>query len=299
MKDYRKKLGLFCLFLHLKKIESVTDILQFIEVHGYPVVIKPIRGMGSINTHIVKTEEDLAKVLAKGISFGCDGVIDLEIEKFVVGDMYHIDGFVYNGEIKIMWPSKYINTCVGYLEEPFLGSYTLESKNPLTHRLQKCTESILRSLDSPPSFSFHVEIFYTPNDNFVFCEAACRTGGAKVCDAILELFEVNLNKAIVQAQCEDECTSPLPSHYTDVVPQRNTGWIVIYPKVGKIKSISKTCPYSDFAIDYEISPKRDFTHIEHCTDALSSFLITGENEEKIIGNINRSVEWFLKTTIWE
>jgi len=255
--------------------------------------------MGSINTHIVKSEEDLMRILGKGISIGCDGVIDLEIEKFIVGDMYHIDGFVHKGDIKIMWPSKYVNTCVGYLEHPFLGSYTLDSTNPLTPRLQRCTESILRSLDAPPSFSFHVEIFYTPDDDFVFCEAACRTGGAKVCDAILELFEVNLNKAIVQAQCEDECTSPLPTQYGEKIPQRNSGWIVMYPKVGRIESVPRTCPYSDFVLDYDLSTKRDFTLIEHCTDALSSFLVIGENEENIISNINKTVEWFSKTTKWE
>lgn len=65
-------------------------------------------------------------------------------------------------------------------------------------------------MDAPPSYSFHVEVWNTPEDRYpihvhhinlfsiVFCEAACRTGGANVCGAMLELYHVNLNKATGQ-----------------------------------------------------------------------------------------------------
>jgi hypothetical protein len=50
--------------------------------------------------------------------------------------MYHIDGFVHNGEIKICWPSKYTNACVDFKNSNYLASYSLKKDNPLTRKLQ-------------------------------------------------------------------------------------------------------------------------------------------------------------------
>jgi len=219
-----------------KRITDSTTIFKFIDEHKLPVVIKPTRGMGSMDTFLIHTEADLNKVLRKGIYKYLDGPIDYEIEKFVTGQMYHIDGFVEKGKLKLIWPSVYMNTCAGYLDSKFLGSYSLSPKNPLTPRLIDTVKSILEFMDAPPSYSFHVEVWHTPDDKLVFCEAASRSGGAGVATVMLELFEVNLNKASSQSQCEETVTSPLPDSYVNQnQPNRSVGWIVVYPKLGELK----------------------------------------------------------------
>jgi hypothetical protein len=50
--------------------------------------------MGSMDTYLIHTDEDLKKMLTKGVEAYGDGPIDYEIEKFCHGEMYHIDGFV-------------------------------------------------------------------------------------------------------------------------------------------------------------------------------------------------------------
>lgn len=50
--------------------------------------------MGSINTHILKTQKDVESMLSQGLTQSLDGPIDFEVEKFITGLMYHIDGFV-------------------------------------------------------------------------------------------------------------------------------------------------------------------------------------------------------------
>lgn len=94
-----------------------------------------------------------------------------------------------------------MNTCSGFQDSKFLGSYSLAADNPLRPRLQQCVVEILKALDQPDSYSFHVEVFHTPQDTFVFCEAACRTGGAGVSGVMRHLFGVDLNKVTDLLDC--------------------------------------------------------------------------------------------------
>jgi len=50
--------------------------------------------MGSMDTYIINTENDLIRFLIKGLSKNLDGPVDYEIEEFIHGQMYHIDGFI-------------------------------------------------------------------------------------------------------------------------------------------------------------------------------------------------------------
>eukprot|EP01124_Arcella_intermedia_P014618 TRINITY_DN21137_c0_g1_i1.p1 TRINITY_DN21137_c0_g1~~TRINITY_DN21137_c0_g1_i1.p1 ORF type:complete len:436 (-),score=93.59 TRINITY_DN21137_c0_g1_i1:7-1263(-) len=283
-----------------EKVTSPHTIIQFVKDHGLPVVVKPTRGMGSVNTHIIKTEEDLQKMLSSGVSPVLDGPIDYEVEKFIEGQMYHIDGFVHENVVRLIWPSVYMNTCVGYLSSSFLGSHSLSASNPLTKRLMDGVVQVLKAMEAPPSYSFHVELWHTPTDELVFCEAASRTGGAGVAAVTLELFEVNLNKACIQGQIADPITSPLPegSYLNQKAPSGNYGWIVVYPRLGEILSMPSSCPYP-YVVDFEPTQRKHFPSIAHCTDALGSFIVSGNNEEQIRGNIQKTVQWFTEAVKWK
>lgn len=138
---------------------------KYISTYYYEVVInkkksiKPIRGMGSMNTGIIHNGEELSSFLRLGLADNIDGPIDYEIEKFIRGEMYHIDGLFYNGKVKLCWPSKYINTCVDFKSNAFLGSYALHKSNPMTEALQSLVEPILLALDRSSSYSFHIEVW--------------------------------------------------------------------------------------------------------------------------------------------
>eukprot|EP01127_Copromyxa_protea_P005732 TRINITY_DN15593_c0_g1_i1.p1 TRINITY_DN15593_c0_g1~~TRINITY_DN15593_c0_g1_i1.p1 ORF type:complete len:454 (+),score=66.12 TRINITY_DN15593_c0_g1_i1:1-1362(+) len=283
-----------------RRVESALTIISFIEEHGLPVVVKPIAGMGSIQTYIIHNEESLQAMLREGISSYLDGPVDFEVEEFIQGQMYHIDGFVENGVVKIMWPSVYMNTCVSFKESKFLGSHNLEASNPLRYRLQECTEQVLASMDQPNSYSFHVELFHTPEDTFYLCEAACRTGGAGVSSVTKWLLGIDLNKATAEAQAGDKVSFPLPPSWKEMTePTHVYGWIVVYPRFGTLESVpSSNCPYEQ-VLDCQVTSKRDFTEIEHCTDALASFLVKGRDEGEVREYIEKAVDWILLGCVWK
>lgn len=50
-----------------------------------------------------------------------DGPLDLMVESFVSGDFYHVDGLVHEGKLRLVWPSKYVNTVASFKDNPFIG----------------------------------------------------------------------------------------------------------------------------------------------------------------------------------
>src|SRR5436853_144685 len=65
----------------------------------YPVVVKPRKGYGSVNTTVLKSEEELKVLLSKTLLQTLDQPLDMLVESFVYGQMYHIDGLFYNNEV--------------------------------------------------------------------------------------------------------------------------------------------------------------------------------------------------------
>lgn len=98
-------------------------------------------GYGSVSTTIVTSQDDFVRFL-KRIQVKLDVPLQLDVEKFVEGTMYHIDGesllcsrsmigFVANGKLRLCWPSKYLNMCLDYTHADFNASHSLQVSNPL------------------------------------------------------------------------------------------------------------------------------------------------------------------------
>jgi hypothetical protein len=51
-------------------------------------------------------------------------------------------------------------------------------------------------------------------------------------------------------------------------------------------------------LSYDPTPRTNFEEREHCTDALGSFVVKGNNEKEILSNIDNIVDWFLSSIVW-
>jgi len=286
-------------------VESASDIVSFVKSHGLPAVVKPRKGYSSVNTTVIKTQEDLEKFLNSGFNTtsGFDGALDLEIESFVEGEMYHIDGMVFDGQVKFVWPSKYVGMCVSFLSGKFLASYTLHKSNPLVKRLQEFTVKSIGILGGPKCFPFHAEAWHTPVDDLVFCEIASRTGGAGVRHQVRQLYSFIQDKTWTQWQTEDTVTNPdvhIPWDERSLDFPDCVAWLFIYPQVGKLGQIPSNCDlksvlyYSAFLDVGTVIKTR-----ENCVDAACSIVVTGANEEFTVKNIHEVYAWFEKNTHYD
>ncbi len=139
-------------------VDYVTDLLSFIEKHGFPCVIKPRSGHSSIGAAVLKDHNSLTRYLLSlaDTKTECDRALSLDIERFVSGSMYHIDGLVIHGQVKVIWPSRYVNACVGFDSNPYLASISLSPPHPIRKRLQHFIARIIAALipdTTPPSAS--------------------------------------------------------------------------------------------------------------------------------------------------
>lgn len=271
------------------RAQSAIDIYKFIETNGYPIVIKPFDGSGSVGVEIIYSVEDLYDYLSKGLNS------NLEVEQFIEGDMYHIDGIVLSGELEFCWPSKYINGCLAHQDSKFNGSFLLGQDNPLTGRLIQFIKDVIKALPTPSNTSFHAEVFHTLDDKLVFCEIASRTGGGFIRETIIQAFDLDLTKTSIQAQCG--IISELNMKAT---PNIYSGFLLVPSQKGKLINIPDSCNAS-WVTKYEIDAKPGdfFDGSSSSVDTIAKFLIIGSSESEVHSRINQLALWFEKNTLWE
>ncbi|RKH32674.1 ATP-grasp domain-containing protein [Corallococcus sicarius] len=273
------------------RVTTACDLLEFVEAHGLPVVIKPVLGSGSLDTRVIHDEAELDALLVRGIA------PDMAVEKFVEGTMYHVDGLMAHSEVVEIHPSTYVNDCLSFQRDEFLGGYLLRETHPLKERLIRFTRQALRALPTPPHMTFHAEIWHTPDDRLVFCEIASRTAGCRF-NTTFELGRgFNLDRNWFNAQCG------LP---VDVPPARSpgadgrmSGWCVVYPRAGLLTGLpSGTPPPGVHQLRLNGKPGQTHHGGYKSGDYLAGFILKGESEEQLQSRIREAATWFESNTTW-
>lgn len=134
-------------------------------------MLKPRKGYGSTNTEIIKHEDDLSLLACDHV--GLDKPMDMIVETFVEGEMYHVDGLCKDGEVKVCWPCKYTSPVSDFKANDYLASYALAPENDVVVRIQEFVIGCIEALGGPALFPFHGEVWITPEDEIVFCEVCC------------------------------------------------------------------------------------------------------------------------------
>jgi biotin carboxylase len=186
-------------------VSGAGELAAFTADHGLPVVVKPRTGAGSIGLAVLRDAEDTRRFLAAREAAGDyldpAGEVAWLAERFVPGSMFHIDGVVLEGRVVTLWPSHYRYALAAFAEDlSGRRDVALAPDDPLTGRLTAFGERVLAAFGGPADFSFHIEVFRTPQDELVLCEAACRPGGAGIRDMHRAMFGLDPAETMVRAQ---------------------------------------------------------------------------------------------------
>lgn len=271
-----------------KKVYSAIEIIEFSKELGFPLVIKPIDGAGSLDTFVIRNEQELNTFIS------CNSNLYWDMEEFIDGDMFHIDGFVKNNEIIFSQPSKYINGCLAFKDGKYLGSVVLSDSNRQTMRLNEFNKKILSILPTPETTSFHTEIFITPNDELVFCEIACRTGGGRIHDTIKYQFGFDLFECSIRETCGIKYESG-SLNTNDIY-----GFALIPPQKGKLIKFPDACNFP-FIVDYSPSAiiNHDYREPSRSIDSFISYIVKGKTELEVQMNLNDVAEWIYQNCEWD
>ncbi|WP_406399101.1 ATP-grasp domain-containing protein [Streptomyces sp. NBC_00879] len=149
-----------------------------VEELGYPLVLKPVAGVGTEATVRVDDPEAFRKAVA---SFFPSGTAHkgLQVEQFVTGEEFCLDGWVHDGTIGFSSVGRYARTCLEAVEAgASLRIYRCtETTHPgLAAEADRLAADALIALGLRHGV-FHLEFFRLPDGRLVFSECAARRGG--------------------------------------------------------------------------------------------------------------------------
>jgi hypothetical protein len=194
---------------------DTESAVAFARSVGYPLILKPVAGAASFGVHRVEDEPALLALLQEVDTH------DYELEEFITGAIYHVDGFAdEESGIPFQVVSRYINDCLSFEAggEP-LGSVVVQ-RSGLRDRIEEFARKCVSALGMK-SMPFHLELFVTETEDMVFLEIAGRIGGAEVPYLTHRLFGVNLCQVWLNAICEGTVTIPPKTE------DPSGGWLII------------------------------------------------------------------------
>lgn len=282
-----------------KAIQSPADIIDFMNQAAFPLVVKPDLGTGSEGVTILHTSKDVLTYLKEAPGICANQLLDKEVEEFVDGKMYHINGFVQNGEVIGCWPSVYPQQSICMTQGKFASSYLLSPDNSLVPRLNAYTRHILKLFPISFDMPFHLEVFINQDDDIIFCEIASRIGGKGVRQSWQESFNVSLSRLFVHAQANQPALNEnvvFPHH-----PAYLTGEIWFPTQPGKLNHIEAECPFPWVKEYHTFYQPGDIIHqktkdINDCLCGIS--LMVAQTEDEMQQRLSQVTNWVYDTVKW-
>lgn len=194
-------------------------IAGFIERVAPPWVLKPRSSAGSIGIKKVDSADQLWDLIS---ALG-DNQSNYLLERYIAGDIYHVDSIVY--ENQILWA-----IASGYGRPPMDVSHhggvfttrVLERGSPIEQALFDKNRRVLNGLGLVRGVS-HTEYIVAREDGRVyFLETAARVGGAHIADLIEQSAGINLWAEWARVELAGGKTP-----YTPPVPRNDYGGLLV------------------------------------------------------------------------
>ena len=181
-----------------RRVRTESETRAAAEELGYPLVLKPIAGAGSADTHRVDSKADLDAILPK-----MRGVAEASCEEYIEGEEFTFDTVCIGGK------PAYENVAQ-YLPKP-LEMRTLEWVSPVIITVRdmqlakiqggiELGRNVLTALGMGDGFT-HMEWFLTPKGEAVFGEIGCRPGGAHIVDQMNYTSDIDLFREWARVAC--------------------------------------------------------------------------------------------------
>jgi len=181
---------------------------------GYPLIVKPIAGAGSADTHRVDGPAELDRVLPQ-----VRHVAEVSVEEFVDGEEFTFDTICAGSRIayyNIAWyrPKPLIGRTVEWI-----SPQTVTLRDPDAPRLEagrRLGRAVLRALGFETGFT-HMEWFLRPDGEAVFGEIAARPPGARSVDLMNFACDLDTFRGWAEAACHGTFGQPVERRYNAAV----------------------------------------------------------------------------------
>jgi biotin carboxylase len=181
---------------------------------GFPIIIKPIAGAGSADTHRIEDERELEDVLTK-----LGHVEEVSVEEFIGGEEYTFDTICADGEIvyhSLSWyrPRPLIARTVEWISPQIVMLRDVDAEEYAGGR--EMGRAVLDALGFRCGFT-HMEWFRKEDGEVVFGEIAARPPGARSVDVMNYASDVDLFTGWAEAVVHGRFTQRVERRYNAVI----------------------------------------------------------------------------------
>jgi hypothetical protein len=210
MKDRLARAGVPC--ARYRRVESTQDARDFSAEVGYPLIVKPVAGVGARGTHQCDDQEEFEDVLQSAPPGPHN---PLQIEEFVQGEEHTLDTISVNG--KAVWHSvtRYLPTPLEVLRTPWMQWRIITPREidvPEFDDIRRIGEQALSALGMESNIS-HLEWFRRPDGSVAVSEVGARPPGSRIFTALNWANDYDMYDAWVRLMTLNEFTPPKERKY--------------------------------------------------------------------------------------
>ncbi|MGQ0849242.1 MAG: ATP-grasp domain-containing protein [Actinomycetota bacterium] len=195
---------------HHYSARSVPEVWTALEKVGYPAIVKPIAGAGSVDTHRINDRQQ-----AEAVMPALTQVDEVSVEEFVDGEEFTFDTICSGGRVL------FYNIC-WYRPRPLIGKsnewvsqQTVALRNPDAPYLAAGKEMglrVLRAMSFRDGFT-HMEWYLKPDGEAVFGEIGARPPGGRTVDVMNFASDIDLFRWWAEATVHGHISQPLERRY--------------------------------------------------------------------------------------
>lgn len=194
-------------FVHVLNYDRLREFMQ---KFPSPYVLKPRFQAGAIGIRKINQPEELWRAL--------DELGDKQsfylLERFLPGDVFHVDSIVYEKNVLFSIVSQYGEPPMEVAHEGrVFSSRTILRGSPDDVELQRENSAVLNAMGLKQGVSHTEFIKRSDNGKFVFLETSARVGGANIADLVEAATGLNLWTEWAKIEVRTHYT--LPEHRTD------------------------------------------------------------------------------------
>ena len=265
-----------------RKVSSVFDIVDFIRIHDFPILIKPINLYSAMNVEKVNDYQDLLHYLNR------IELKDMMIEKYIPYDMVSCNGIVVDNTIVFSSVSIYLKPRIEY--QDYLVSITVPDTHENVPIIKDYCKKVISSLPQMENGAFHSEIFIN-SDRCLLCEIASRSAGGGITACINNSFQFEFY--------EEWAKTSFVSGY--VFPNVNfckySASIIIPKKNGQVNKLIETFPFRWVVHHYwEVCVGETIQVSKYNGDKLGVVIVEGNSYEEIINHVDE-VKCYIESNI--
>ncbi|NUN15858.1 MAG: ATP-grasp domain-containing protein [Myxococcales bacterium] len=205
MKNVLRQAGLPC--ARHSRIESTDDLHRFVDAVGYPIIVKPIDGLGSRGTYRIRNAAELtaaAAALAPSVSN------PTQAEEFVMGRENTFETVTIRGQHVWHSGTRYLPGPLEVLENPWIQYCVLlprETDDPEFSSFLPVNTAALSALGMVTGLS-HMEWFVRPDNTPVISEVGARPPGVNIMALNAISHEIDMVRAWVKLMVNEEFDPP-------------------------------------------------------------------------------------------